>query len=69
MRIFYKSEGPVETLLQISQQPVEDGDLISKDRRDSFVELGWVARCHGYNIITPAGRDVIRALTLCRGGD
>lgn len=66
MRIFYSDEGPIDTLLQIHAGPVWDGDLVSKQARDSFVAAGWVARCEGYNIITMTGRDLIKRLCLCR---
>lgn len=66
MRTFYSDEGPIDTLLQIHEGPVWDGDLVSKSARDTFVHAGWVARCEGYNIITMMGRDVIKRLRLRR---
>ena len=66
MRIFYSDEGPIDTLLQIAGGPVLDGDLVSKSDRSAFAKLGWVAQCQGFNIITPEGRAVIRALKLSR---
>lgn len=66
MRIFYDSEAPIDTLLQIAAAPVWDGDLVSKMCRDRLVERGWVARCEGYNIITNEGRATIQALRLTR---
>ena len=53
-----------DSLYQIYEAPVFDGDLISKTNRDKFVEIGWVARCEGYNIITDAGRNVVVALGI-----
>lgn len=50
MRVFYSDEGA----------PVWDGNLISKSARNDFVNLGWVARCEGYNIITALGSSVMR---------
>lgn len=64
MRLLYRSEGPIDTLLQIAAGPIRDGDLISKQARDEFVEFGWVSRCEGFNIITHAGSKVIYALRL-----
>lgn len=66
MRLFYHDEAPVDTLLQIAAAPVRDGDLVSKTARDTFVQIELVARCHGWNIITPAGQSIVRALALCR---
>lgn len=66
MRHFFSDEAPIDTLLQIAECPVWDGNLVSKTARDVFVERGWVARCEGYNLITPGGTQVIRALRLCR---
>lgn len=66
MRQFYSDEGPLDTLLQIAAEPTWDGNLLSKQHRDSFVQQGWVARCEGYNIITSLGQSVIRTLRLCR---
>jgi len=45
---------------------VSDGNLVSKPARDKFVQLDWVARCHGWNIITTAGTKAIDALALRR---
>jgi hypothetical protein len=66
MRIFYDDEGPIDTLLQISEGPVWDGDLVSKCCRDALVDRGWVDRCQGYNILTPVGNAVITTLRLKR---
>jgi hypothetical protein len=66
MRTFYTDEGPIDTLLQIAAKPVWDGDLISKASRSEFVQLGWVAQSHGWNIITPDGEAVVKALRLAR---
>ena len=66
MRRFYSDEGPLDTLLQIAAAPVQDGDLVGKQCRDDFHRLGWVERCHGWNIITPLGQRVVRALRLSR---
>lgn len=66
MRTLYWDEAPIDTLLQIEKGPVADGNLISKTHRSEFFRLGWVARCEGWNIITPRGREVIHALRLSR---
>lgn len=66
MRQFYFDEGPIDTLLQIAAGPVSDGNLVSKSARDLFVQMDWVARCQGYNIITSYGEKAIHALRLCR---
>lgn len=66
MRLFYFDEAPIDTLLQIAAAPVRDGDLVSKGDRDKFVQLDWVARCHGWNIITTPGMKAIDALALRR---
>lgn len=66
MRMFYFDEAPIDTLLQIASRPVFDGDLVSKPARDKFVQLDWVARCHGWNVITTAGGKAIDALALRR---
>lgn len=66
MRLFYNDEGPIDTLLQIAERPIQDGDLVGKSARDILVQMDWVARCHGWNIITPAGQKAIAALRLCR---
>jgi len=66
MRIFYDDEGPIDTLLQIADGPVWDGDLVSKSCRDSLVGSGWVVRCCGYNILTAEGNVVITTLRLKR---
>jgi len=64
--LFYVNEGPIDTLLQIAGSPVRDGDLVSKQARDSFVENGWVQRSEGWNIITKVGERAVHALALCR---
>lgn len=69
MRRFYYDEGPLDTLLQIAARPVGDGDLVSKSARDDLVNLGWVSRCHGWNVITREGASGIRALKLGRYED
>lgn len=66
VRLFYFDEAPIDTLLQIAAKPVADGDLVSKTARDKFVQLDWVARCHGWNVITAAGQKAIEALALRR---
>lgn len=66
MRIFYEDEGPIDTLLQIAAGPVRDGDLVGKPCRDLFVKHGWTAQCHGFNVITPVGENVVRLLGLKR---
>lgn len=66
MRRFYADEAPIDTLLQIAEGPVWDGDLVSKRARDAFVQLGWVARWLGWNIITAEGRSAVAALALER---
>lgn len=66
MRLFYLDEGVLDTLLQIADGPVQDGNLVSKQHRSEFVKLGWVVQCEGYNIITQLGRQVISTLRLCR---
>lgn len=66
MRIFYEDEGPIDTLLQIAAGPVRDGDLVSKPCRDAFVKHGWVAQCHGFNVVTPVGENAVRLLGLKR---
>ena len=66
MRIFYYDEAPIDTLLQIAEKPIWDGNLVSKSDRSEFVRLGWVDRCQGWNIITNAGREIIKALKLSR---
>lgn len=64
MRHFYRDEGPIETLLQITRQPIRDGELIDKAARTDFVQLGWVAQCHGWNVVTLEGEKVVKALKL-----
>lgn len=64
MRNFLLAEAPVETLLQIREKPVRDGDLVCKIARDTHFKMGWVARCEGWNVITPAGEAVVEALKL-----
>lgn len=66
MRLFYFDEAPIDTLLQIAAGPVHDVDLVSKGARDKFVQLDWVARCHGWNVITAGGQKAIDALALRR---
>jgi hypothetical protein len=66
VRLFYYDEGPIDTLLQIAARPVQDGDLVSKQAREKFVQLGWVARCHGWNVLTTEGGKAIDALALRR---
>ncbi len=66
MRLFYFDEAPIDTLLQVAAAPVCDGDLVSKPARDKFVQLDWVARCQGWNIITSGGQKAIDALALRR---
>lgn len=66
MRRLYCSEGPIDTLLQIAEQPVRDGDLVGKKCRDDFVRLGWVARAEGWNLITQDGAAVVQVLSLKR---
>lgn len=66
MRVFYSNEGPLDTLLQIAERPVQDGDLIGKSCRDVFVANGWVTRVGGWNILTAAGENVIQSLCLRR---
>lgn len=66
MRIFYTDEGPIDTLLQIAEKPIADGDLVSKFNRDAFVQRGWVIRMNGHNIITDHGLSVISTLKLAR---
>ena len=68
MRLFYLDEGPIDTLLQIAERPIADGDLVSKRARDTFEQLDLVARCHGWNVITAEGRKIIGALAIRRTG-
>jgi hypothetical protein len=45
----------LESLEQIAQRPVWDGNLISKSGRDTLVRAGFVARRAGWNILTTDG--------------
>lgn len=57
---FYKTPEPplvireVDTLIQLLRI-VADGDLISKEDRDTLCRMGYVCRAMGFNIITMPG--------------
>ena len=55
---FYKTDKdekvPVDQLLQCLRI-VWDGDLISKDDRDTLHQMAYIHRAEGFNIITPMG--------------
>ena len=54
----------LEPFLQIYRAPVYDHDLLDNKARDAFVRMGWVARCHGWNILTDEGERVFTALNV-----
>ena len=45
----------LEEFKQICAGPVWDGDLLSKDARDALVNMGYIARASGWNILAEAG--------------
>lgn len=52
----------LESLLQLLDGPVWDGDVISKAYRDELVKVGYVYHCHGYAILSPMGVEVLKNL-------
>jgi hypothetical protein len=62
-----QSEAPpwyvaVETLRQIAQRPIWDGNLIAKSQRDNLHKHGLVERNMGWNFLT--GKGIEYAVTL-----
>ena len=53
-----------DQLLQIFHGATWDGDLISKDARDSLHKRDLIARHKGYNIITIWGVDLVLSAKL-----
>jgi len=49
-----KQEVPIDQLLQLLRI-VWDGDLISKDDRDTLIAMGYVVHENGFQIITTKG--------------
>jgi len=52
----------METFKQLVAGPVWDGNLISKNQRDTLVGHGMVDRGYGWNYLTAKGVEVAVAL-------
>lgn len=60
MKSVHADQSGVETLLQIHDAPVWDGNIVSKSCRNDLYNLGWITRHEGWNLITDKGRAAVQ---------